>query len=156
MRHRPSTEIVVGAIVTVLVVTASLSIFDQSGPASADTYMVRASFPQVDGVNVGSDVMAAGVAVGKVVDMRLDENFFAVVTMEIDTIVELDSDASAQIISGSIFGTKYIRLDIGGGEFQIEDGGRIFYTEQAMILQDLLGQVISIGNARAGKDDADE
>ena len=150
MRQKQSTEILTGLIVAVLVVLASMSMFD-TADAGADTYRITAKYPQVDGITVGSDVMAAGILVGKVVDLALDENYFAVLTMEIDRVVELDSDASAQIVSSSIFGAKYVRLDIGGGDFTIEPGGRVFYTEQAMILQDLLDQVIALGRSRQQK-----
>jgi len=149
MRHRASTEILIGMAVTVAVLLASMSMFEPGGASSPQTYRIEAKYPQIDGISVGSKVMAAGIDVGSVVEVRLDENFFGVLTMEVDRVVELDSDASAQIVSSSIFGEKYVRLDIGGGDFMIEDGGRVFYTEQAMILQDLLDQVIALGNSRS-------
>jgi phospholipid/cholesterol/gamma-HCH transport system substrate-binding protein len=151
MKLGATTEIIVGAIVFAIVAIASVSIFDGSSSASSDVYRIEAKFTRVDGVNVGTDVMAAGIPVGSVVDMRLDENFFAVLTIELDRSVELDSDASAQIVSESIFGSKYIRVDIGGGESIIQDGGRIFYVESAMIVEDLLKQIVPRGQARAGR-----
>ena len=49
-----------------------------------------------------------------------------------------------------IFGGKLVRLDIGGGEDMIADGGRIGFTEDAVVLDDLLGLIIS--QAKAARD----
>ena len=154
MRITPGTEIAVGVAVFAVLVAAAASIFDKSEAVATDRYRVEARYTRVDGVTVGSQVMAAGIPVGQVVGMRLDEDNFAVVTMEIDEAIELDSDASANIVSESIFGSKYIRLDIGGGEFVIGAGERIFWAESAMIVEDILKQVVAMGDARVARQKA--
>ena len=78
-----------------------------------------------------------------------------IVTMEVDATLELDTDTNASIISESLFGTKFIRLDIGGGDAIIEDGGSIFYTEASLIIGDLLNMIVARGKSRAGKDNSD-
>lgn len=151
MRISAGSEIAVGVIVFTALAVAAASLFSDSDKSSPDRYRIEASYSRVDGVTVGTTVMAAGVPVGRVVDLRLDENFSAVVTMEIDRTIELDSDASANIVSESLFGSKYIRIDIGGGDFTIEEGGRIFWTESALIIEDILKQVVAMGDARVAR-----
>lgn len=148
MRHRKGTEIAVGVVVVGAVIAASFSIFDRANPGGGSTYLVAANFTQAEGVSTATEVTSAGVPVGRVVDMQLSDSYFATVTMEIDSSIVLDSDASAQIVTEGLFGGKYIRLDIGGGEFTIEDGGSIFYVESGQILGELLEQIISFGRAR--------
>jgi len=36
-----------------------------------------------------------------------------------------------------------VQVDIGGGDQMISDGGRISYTEDAIVIDDLLGLIIS-------------
>ena len=68
--------------------------------------------------------------------------------MRINTDVELDSDATAAIVTDGIFGGKLIQVDIGGGEEMIEDGGAISFTEDALVLDDLLSLIISQAHAK--------
>ncbi len=154
MRITAELEIAVGVAVFGALALAAASLFNSSESVGSDRYRIEASYTRVDGVSVGTTVMAAGIPVGQVVSLRLDENFSAVVTMEIDKVIELDSDASANIVSESLFGAKYIRLDIGGGEFIIEAGGRVFWAESALIIEDILKQVVAMGDARVARREA--
>ncbi|MBT5945549.1 MAG: hypothetical protein HOG93_13115, partial [Rhodospirillaceae bacterium] len=47
------------------------------------------------------------------------------------------------IVTDGIFGGKLVRVDIGGADRIIGDGGRISYTEDAVVLDDLLGLIVS-------------
>ncbi|MDE0779426.1 MAG: MlaD family protein [Alphaproteobacteria bacterium] len=143
-------DVVVGLCVSAVVVLAIVLVFGPSFLAGASTYQVYASFQRTDGLVIGNSVHAAGVKVGEVTAMDLVDGFRVRTTLLIDTNVELDTDASAAIITDGIFGGKLVLIDIGGGSDLIEDGGTISYTEDAVVLDDLFGLIIS--QARAGKD----
>lgn len=118
---------------------------------SDGTYSVTATFSRADGLSTGGIVQAAGVPVGKIEELRLDKNFRAVAVLRIDNGVELDSDATAAILTDGLFGQKFIQLDIGGGETVIGEGQAISYTEDSLVLDDLLELIISRAKqARSG------
>ena len=111
-------------------------------------YDLIARFTRIDGLTIGSAVRAAGVPVGIVSALSLDEFNQAVAVLRIDNIVQLDTDASAVIATDGLFGAKFVRLDIGGGDEIIQAGGEIPFTQEAMIVEDLLALIISRGRAR--------
>jgi phospholipid/cholesterol/gamma-HCH transport system substrate-binding protein len=136
--------IIAGLVVVIMLVFGSARFSDGS-------YEVTARFSRADGLSTGGIVRAAGVPVGKIKELRLDENFRAISVLRIDDNVELDNDATAAIVTDGLFGQKIIQLDIGGGEFVIGDGQEIFHTEDSLILDDLLELIISRAKqARSG------
>ena len=143
-------DVVVGVLVTAVVILTLVFVFGPVSLAGASTYRVQASFGQTDGLDVGSPVFAAGVEVGEVAELRLADGYRVDATLEISSDVILDTDASAAIVTDGIFGSKLVRIDIGGGDENIEDGGYIAFTENALVLDDLLALIIS--QARANRD----
>ncbi|MEK9660261.1 MAG: MlaD family protein, partial [Alphaproteobacteria bacterium] len=115
------------------------------------SYKLHATFGKVDGLRVGGTVMAAGVPVGQVASLRLTPDFRAEAVLYVDRDIELDVDSTAAVVTDGLFGAKYVRLDIGGAEALIPDGGTITRTEEPVIIDDLLSQLISIGEANLKK-----
>jgi phospholipid/cholesterol/gamma-HCH transport system substrate-binding protein len=141
-------QIVVGAAVVLVVLAVVVMTFGSEKIVDDGRYELRARFGYVDGLKVGGTVMAAGVPVGHVVALNLAEGFRAEAVMRIDRAVRLDSDASAAVVTDGLFGNKFVRLDIGGGDTMIAEGGEVGHTEEPQILDDLLSQIIAIGTAR--------
>lgn len=136
-------DVIVGvAVVTTLVAVLAI-VFGPVSIAGKPTYAVHATFGQTDGLSIGSPVRAAGVTVGKVTELELEDSYRVRTTLELESDVILDSDASAAIVTDGIFGTKLVRIDVGGGENNIRDGGVIAYTENAVVIDDLLKLIIS-------------
>ncbi len=129
------------AIITALVVIVVL-VFARSG-FSDGSYEITARFNHADGLSAGSIVRAAGVPVGQVEELRLDENFRAIAVLRIDDGVVLDTDATASIETDGLFGQKFIQLDIGGGDALIGEGQEIAITQDSLVLEDLLALIIS-------------
>lgn len=129
------------AMIAGLVAIVSLAF----GPTwfSDGSYEVTARFSRADGIAAGSIVRAAGVPVGEIKELRLDKDFRAIAVLRIDDSVELDSDATAAILTDGLFGKKFIQLDIGGGEAIIGEGQEISFTEDSLVLDDLLRLIIS-------------
>jgi len=128
------------AIITALVAIVIL-VFARSG-FSDGSYEITARFNRADGISTGSIVRFAGVPVGQVEELRLDENFRAIAVLRIDDVVELDTDATASIETDGLFGQKFIQLDIGGGD-PLGEGQEITFTEDSLVLEDLLALIIS-------------
>ena len=113
----------------------------QAQLSSGSTYALTAVFPTVAGLRVGSAVEIAGVQVGRVQDIKL-ENFEAVVTMRLDKGVRLQEDTIVSVRTRGLIGEKYLRLSHGGSEKFIPEGGRIREVETPLDFEDLIAQFI--------------
>ena len=71
-------------------------------------YQLYARFNRTDGLLVGDLVRLAGMDIGRVVNARLDSNFKAIMTLEINEKIKLPEDSSAAIVSSGIMGSKYM------------------------------------------------
>ena len=110
-------------------------------------YPLMARFNRTDGLLVGDVVRLAGMNVGKVVDAKLDDNFKAVLTLEIKDGILIPDDSSASIVSSGLMGPKYIEIEPGGSMDMIPTGGEFAYTQDAMVIEELLDRIVSIGKA---------
>ena len=110
-------------------------------------YQLLARFNRTDGLLVGDLVRVAGMNVGKVVAARLDDNFKAILTLDIKEGVLLPDDSSASIVSSGLMGAKYIEIEPGGSMDMLPPGGEFSYTQDAMVLEELLDRIVGIGKA---------
>lgn len=115
-------------------------------------YSLQARFGRTDGLAVGNAVRMAGINVGKVINARIDENYNAILTLEIKDSVKIPDDSSASIVSDGILGSKYIEIEPGGSEDYLPPQGEFSYTQDAMVLEELLDRIIGIGKANRQKD----
>lgn len=77
-----------------------------------DTYTVRAEFVDAAGLRSGDDVRLAGVPVGRVSGVAVErEAGRVVVTMEIDTGIEIRDEATAEIALRTLLGARFVRID---------------------------------------------
>jgi len=111
------------------------------GGLGADGYHLTAAFGDVGGVRAGADVMIAGVVVGRVDDVHLNERDRAEVSMRIHDDVKITSDAIASIRTKGSIGDRFIRIGQGGGE-ELSDGGEIEETESAISIEELVSKYI--------------
>ena len=111
------------------------------------SYNIYASFGRTDGLQVGDVVRISGVNIGRVIASELDENFNSKLTLAIDSQYKIPTDSSASIVSFGLIGGKYVEIEVGGDEEYIKAGESIEYTQNAMILEELLDRIISIGKA---------
>ncbi len=111
-------------------------------------YQLYARFNRTDGLLVGDAVRLAGMDIGRVVSARLDNNFKAVLTLEVKDQIRLPEDSSAAIVSSGVMGNKYIEIEPGGSEDMLSPGSEFSYTQDAMVLEELIERIIGIGKAK--------
>lgn len=146
-------EALIGAAVLAVAAVFLTFAFSNSDIGSVQGYEVVAKFDRVDGLNVGSDVRLSGIKVGTVLEQTLDgESYLAIVRLSIDPAVRLPLDTSAEIVSESLLGGRFMALIPGGDIDMIEPGGEIRFTQGPVILENLIGQLIF----NAGGDDSDK
>ena len=107
------------------------------------TYAVTAKFGSVSGLKDGAIVEIAGVQVGKVTDITFDpEDYEAEVVMSINQGVILQDDSIASVRTAGIIGDRYIDISPGGSDVLLGDGSRIYETESAINLEELVSKYI--------------
>lgn len=104
-----------------------------------EQYVLRAHFTNVSGLKEGAMVELAGVQVGKVSKIYLDD-YEALVEMLLDPDIKLQEDAIASIRTQGIIGDKYIKIKIGGADEMIDEDGEILDTESAIELEELVSK----------------
>jgi phospholipid/cholesterol/gamma-HCH transport system substrate-binding protein len=112
---------------------------------------VYALFDQVAGLKPKAPVEIGGVRVGQVTGIRLDDTFRARVDLDLDAALRLPVDSSAAIVTSGILGDRYIQLAPGAEDEVMKPGEQIPYTENAIVLERLIGKfMVNVGDK--GKD----
>jgi phospholipid/cholesterol/gamma-HCH transport system substrate-binding protein len=112
---RASVSALVKLIIFIVVTTMATSVLVVTiGNLSfGDKVEYKAVFSDVTGVNKGDDIRIAGVRVGTVQSVELDESDEAVVTFDVDATVELTESTGAMIRYRNLIGQRYIALEPG-------------------------------------------
>jgi phospholipid/cholesterol/gamma-HCH transport system substrate-binding protein len=113
--------------------------------APTNSYRVLAEFDDVAGLRVRSKVSMAGVTIGRVAGIDVDPAYgVAIVEMEIyERSWPLPIDTGARILTEGILGARYIGLMPGGDDEMLEDGGYILDTQGALVLENLIGDLVT-------------
>ena len=104
--------------------------------------LLYATFDELGGLAERASVVIGGVPVGEVQGIELDEDFRARVVMDVDDRLDLPDDTSAAILTQGVLGNKYVALEPGASEDMLEDGAEIAYTQNATVLERLIGRLI--------------
>ena len=109
-----------------------------------DMINLFATFNKIDGLSVGDNVMISGIRVGFVNDIIL-ENSYPKISMMVDENLNISRDSSISIQTDGLFGSKFLVIEIGGEEEYLKSNESFSYVEDSILLQDLLDNIIKIG-----------
>jgi len=141
--RRNALETLIGALVIVVAIGFVAFSYSKVEIGSASGYEVFAQFERADGLKEGADVRMSGIRVGQIKSLSLDkESFLAVVVVELDDTVLLPDDSSAEIVSESLLGGRFLNLTPGGSEDNLKVGGEVRYTQSPVSLEEMLGKFI--------------
>jgi phospholipid/cholesterol/gamma-HCH transport system substrate-binding protein len=104
-------------------------------------YVIKARFSNIAGLKEGSDVEIAGVKIGKVSKIYLD-NYQAIVELLIKPDVKIQDDSIATIRTQGIIGDKYVKIMPGASDEYIKPNGTISETESSIELEELVSKYI--------------
>ncbi|HKI61258.1 MAG TPA: outer membrane lipid asymmetry maintenance protein MlaD [Mariprofundaceae bacterium] len=140
-------EITVGVFVFLglLAISWTAIKIGQVGGLGESGYTLTATFNDVGGVRHGSDIMLAGVVIGRVDDVHLKGNEKATLILHINEGVKITEDAFASVRTKGIIGDRYIRITQGMETTMLADGDEIEETESAINLEDLISKYIFTG-----------
>jgi phospholipid/cholesterol/gamma-HCH transport system substrate-binding protein len=111
-------------------------------------YLVYADFSSASGLTPGSAVEIAGVRVGRVTAIDLDDTRSRV-TISLQKDVQLQNDVIASIQTKGLLGERYVLLTPGGSEEMIPPEGKIRETEAPLDLPGLMSAYIATRNNAA-------
>ena len=103
-----------------------------------------ATFSKIDGLNIGDKVMISGINVGFVNNIILDKNY-PKISMLVNENLKISRDSSISIQTDGLFGSKFLVIEIGGEEEYFKSNDSFSYVEDSILLQDLLDNIIKIG-----------
>ena len=119
----------------------ALRVGNVSSANFAETYQLTAKFDNIGGLKVRGPVKSAGVVVGRVSEIRFDqENYEAVATLTIDSRYRFPKDTFASILTAGLLGEQYVGLEAGADTAMLESGDRVLITQSAVVLEKLIGQ----------------
>lgn len=104
-------------------------------------YEIQAIFSNSGGLKSGSSVVIAGVEVGRVKRIALDD-YQAKIFINLPLNVKIQEDAIASIKTKGLIGEKYVEITPGGADELIEPGGRIRDTQSAIDFEELISNYV--------------
>jgi phospholipid/cholesterol/gamma-HCH transport system substrate-binding protein len=104
-------------------------------------YDVYALFSNSGGLKKGSSVMIAGVEVGRIKNISL-EDYQARVVMNVAEGIKIQEDAIASIKTRGLIGEKFVEITPGAAEKMVPPGGRIRETQPPIDFEDLISKYV--------------
>ena len=139
---------VVTGIVALMILSLKVGNLNVYNPSQS--YTITGTFENIGGLKVRAPVKSAGVVVGRVTAIRLNEKTYqAEVTLALDRRYQFPKDSSAKIMTSGLLGEQYIGLEPGGDAEMIKPGERFTLTQSAVVLENLIGQFL-YGKAAEG------
>jgi phospholipid/cholesterol/gamma-HCH transport system substrate-binding protein len=132
----------IAGMLSLLLLALKVSGLSQS--VSADNYRVVAEFDNIGSLKARAPIRIAGVKIGQIEKIELqNQHFKAKVTLLINKKENnLPIDTSASILTEGLLGSNYISLTPGYEEELLKDGSVIDNTHPALILENLIGQLL--------------
>lgn len=133
---------IVLAIAGMLVLAFKVSDFNRLN--QKNSYEVSAEFDNIGALKARAAVTVAGVKVGQVDRITLDpKTYKANVYLRIsDSNQNLPFDSSASILTAGLLGANYISISPGFENTFLKNGDKINDTHPALILEDMIGQLL--------------
>ena len=165
MQQTRKTELWDGSFVLAGIRAILLMIFqvaDVKSIGSGNTYTLKAELDNIGSLKVRSPVKVGGVVIGRVSNITLNpDSLLPVVSLSINSQYnQFPETSSVQILTSGLIGEQYIGLVPGfvfDDEEMLVDGDTIEDTKSALVLEDLIGQVLySIGGSGDSGDTSKE
>jgi len=144
VQDSPTRDLVVGLFVAFgMLAIAYLSVqvggLSYKGPGGLP---LIGHFDEIGGLSVRAPVAIAGVKVGQVSAIGLDDDLRAQVTVDVDATLELPVDTTAGIRTSGLLGDQFVALEPEAEDALLKPGDEFEFTESALNLEKLIGAVV--------------
>ncbi len=157
MVNEDRKKIIVGFVFALFLMFSLMALSERSAQhQSRDGFTLYAHFNKVDGVDNGAEVRLAGLKVGRVVHQEFAKKHQIKLEMALDKNYHLPVDSSVQIETDGVMGAKHIEIVPGADEEVLQDGDVFGYTQDVMMLNDLLEKVLGYMRQKKGVSDEEE
>jgi phospholipid/cholesterol/gamma-HCH transport system substrate-binding protein len=112
-------------------------------PGSSGGFELVARFDEIGGLKPRAAVRIAGVKVGQVSSIELNEDHEAVVRLDLARDLHLDVETEASIMTSGLLGDQFVALEPGGADDILRSGEPIGVTHPAMQLERLIGRFVN-------------
>lgn len=117
-------------------------------------YRITANFDNIGGLKPKAAVRSAGVVVGRVADIRFDdERYQARIDLDMDTRFKFPKDSALKILTSGLLGEQYIGIEAGASDQDLAAGDNVTATQSAVVLENLISQFLynsAANNASSG------
>jgi len=104
-------------------------------------YEIYARFSDIGGLKNGASVVIAGMDIGRVKSITMDD-YEAKVVLFLPHDIKIQEDAIAAIKTQGLIGEKFLEITPGGSEEIIKPGGRIRETMPALDVEELISKFV--------------
>jgi len=106
-------------------------------------YRITANFDNIGGLKPKAAVRSAGVVVGRVADIRFDnERYQARIDLDMDTRFKFPKDSALKILTSGLLGEQYIGIEAGASDQNLAAGDNVTATQSAVVLENLISQFL--------------
>jgi len=149
-------ETLIGAVVIAVAAVFLVYAYSTAGMTREAGYQLSAVFSRVDGITTGTDVRIAGIKVGTVTGLTLDQKLYrAKVHLDIANTVKLPDDSQIKVASEGLLGGNYLAIEPGGSDNYLKAGDEIEYTQGTIDLMSII-QKAMFSTASGGKSSSSE
>ncbi len=114
---------------------AKMEVFNEDG------YELYAVFTNAGGLKEGSSVLIAGMEVGRVKSITM-EDYEAKIVITLPKTIKIQEDAIACIKTRGLIGEKFLAITPGGSENILSSGDRIRETMPPMDIEELISNYL--------------
>ena len=151
METRKTFEGIIGFVIVLFCLLFAVNVFKSGIKIKNTTYnkLLYAKFNNIDGIKVGSVVKIAGVSVGSVENIELDNNDFNVkLTMRLRSDMDVPVDSVVSVNSEGLLGGKYLGVEPGIEDTYLKSGEYFTSTQSTMNIEKLIGKVVASFTAK--------
>ena len=144
-------ETLIGALVIAVAAVFLVYAYSTAGITRERGYAISAVFNRVDGITTGTDVRIAGIKVGTVTGLSLDQKLYrAKVDLDIASTVKVPDDSQIKVASEGLLGGNYLAIEPGGSDNYLKAGDEIEYTQGTIDLMSIISKAM-FSTAAGGK-----
>ena len=144
MQNNSTRDLIVGLFVMLCLGSIAYLSLQVGGLefGGGERIVLHATFDDVGGLSVRAPVRIAGVKIGQVSAIELDDDLRAEVVLEIESGLGLSIDSAAAIRTSGLLGDQFISVELGAEDAVLEDGEEFAFTESAFSIDKLIGRFI--------------